>query len=258
MTAPAALTAAGLSDDGIRHGFFTREGGVSTGIYDGLNCGFGSSDDRDAITENRARVATALGVPAPALITIHQIHSADVTVVEAPWMPGDAPRGDAMVTVARGVGLGILAADCAPVLFADAAAQVIGAAHAGWRGALDGVLASTVQAMERLGATRAGIRAAVGPCIAQPSYEVGPEFFDSFANAGVETARYFAAGDREQHYQFDLPGFVQDRLLQLELGGVELLAHDTYADPGRFYSYRRTTHRGEDDYGRQIAAIALT
>jgi hypothetical protein len=257
MTGPKPLTATSLQAANIRHGLFTREGGVSAGIYQGLNCGFGSRDDRDCVAENRRRVADTLGVSAETLITIHQIHSADAIAVDMPWSPAEAPRGDAMVTDRPGIALGVLAADCAPVLFADAQAGVIGAAHAGWRGALTGILAATVAAMETLGADRTRIAATVGPCIGQPSYEVGAEFHAAFAAEGIDTGRYFVPSDRAGHHRFDLPGFVRDRLGALGIAGVEMLAHDTYADPERFFSYRRATHKGEDDYGRQISAIAL-
>jgi len=252
------LTAANLdAGGGVRHGFFTRDGGVSTGIYRSLNCGYGSHDDRAAVRENRARVATALGVARDHLITIHQVHSADAVVVHEPWSPADAPRGDAMVTDRPGIALGVLAADCAPVLFADASAGVIGAAHAGWRGALGGVLEAAVVAMTRLGARHAGIAAAVGPCIAQASYEVGSEFREAFLAADDGHGRYFVVSDRPEHFRFDLAGFVGDRLDALGLGAVTRLGIDTYHQEERFFSYRRTTHRQEADYGRQISAVLL-
>ncbi|HZD24767.1 MAG TPA: peptidoglycan editing factor PgeF [Alphaproteobacteria bacterium] len=252
------LTSASLAAlPGVRHGFFTREGGVSRGIYASLNCGYGSGDSRADVGENRARVAAQLGLGGDALITIHQVHSPDVTIVERPWAPGEAPRGDAMVTARPGIGLGILAADCGPVLFADAEAGVIGAAHAGWRGALGGVLEATVEAMETLGARRERIAAALGPCIAQASYEVGPEFRDGFLARAAGNARYFVPSGREGHHRFDLPGYVLDRLVELGLGAAERLHNDTYAEADGFFSFRRATHRGEPDYGRQISAIAL-
>ncbi len=241
----------------IPHGFFTRQGGVSTGLHAGLNCGYGSDDDRDAVRQNRARVAGNLAVAEEALVTIHQIHSADVVEVNQPWRPGDAPRGDAMVTTRPGLALGILTADCTPVLFADSEAGVVGAAHAGWKGALSGVLEATVAAMETLGARRETIAAVVGPCIAQASYEVGPEFKASFLEQDTGHEQFFEPGERPRHHQFDLAGFVMARLAALGLGQHHDLAIDTYADDEKFYSYRRSCHRAEGDYGRQISAIAL-
>jgi YfiH family protein len=254
---PTPLTAHCLAHQRIAHGFFTRQGGVSEGIYASLNCGPGSRDVRDTVVENRRRVAASLGVDAARLVTVYQIHSPDVVAVETPWTMDDPPRADALVTARPGLALGVLAADCTPVLFADAEAGVIGAAHAGWRGALAGVTDQTVQAMEALGARRNNIAAAVGPCIAQPSYEVGPEFIDAFAAADPVNRTYFRDSDRADHYRFDLTGYVADRLSALGLAVVERLDRDTYAEPDLFFSYRRTTHLGEADYGRQISAIAL-
>ncbi len=242
---------------GVSHGFFTRQGGVSGGIHAGLNCGYGSDDQRDAVRINRGRVAASLAVGEEALITVHQIHSADVIRADQPWLPGAAPRGDALVTTTPGIALGILTADCTPVLFADGEAGVIGAAHAGWRGALTGVLEATVQTMEDIGARRNRIRAVVGPCIAQASYEVGAEFKTSFTEQDPGHGEFFAAGARADHHQFDLAGFVMARLGALGLGQCHDLALDTYADDQAFYSYRRSCHRDESDYGRQISAIAL-
>ncbi|MFV0472834.1 MAG: peptidoglycan editing factor PgeF [Pikeienuella sp.] len=234
------------------HGFFTRAGGVSSGIYAGLNCGPGSGDAAEAVTENRARVAAHLG--AGAVLSLYQVHSADTITVEAPW--SEKPHADAMATRVPGIALGVLTADCAPVLFEDAEAGVIGAAHAGWRGALGGVTDSTIAAMERLGAARERIRAAIGPTISQRAYEVGPEFMDDFMAEDPETGRYFAggAGDR---MQFDLPGYLLGRLRAAGIAEAAWTGHCTYSDEERFYSYRRATHRGEPDYGRLIAAIAL-
>jgi YfiH family protein len=244
--------------DGMTHGFFTREGGVSGGIYASLNCGFGSSDDRAAVTQNRTRVAARLGVDDPALRTVHQVHGRTVVQVDgAGWTPTAAPKADAMVTSRPGVALGILTADCAPVLFADPAAGVIGAAHAGWRGALDGVLEATVLAMVGLGANRSRIRAGVGPCIAQASYEVGTDFPAAFLAQDAGNARFFAAG-RDGRHQFDLAGYVAARLRAAGVGMVEVMRVDTYAEPDLCFSFRRATHRGEPDYGRQVSAIALT
>jgi YfiH family protein len=242
--------------DGIAHGFFTREGGVSGGIYASLNCGFGSRDRTEHVAENRARVAAALDLPAEALLTVYQVHSPDVVTVTRTWRPDGAPRADAMVTREPGVALSVLAADCAPVLFADSAARIVGAAHAGWKGALGGVVEATIARMVELGATRAAIVASVGPCIAQASYEVGDEFRDRFVVADPAHARFFADGTRPGHCQFDLPGFVRSRLEAAGIGGVETLDRDTYADEGLF-SYRRATHRSEGDYGRNLSAIAI-
>ncbi len=243
--------------DAIRHGFFTREGGVSDGIYASLNCGFGSGDKTENVAANRARVADAVGLPYRALLTVYQVHSADVVTVTADWRPEDAPKADAMVTREPGIGLGILAADCAPVLFADRAVGVVGAAHAGWKGALGGVIEATLDRMIELGAERSRIAAAVGPCIARDSYEVGGEFRDRFLAASTGYDRFFAAGRREAHYQFDLTGFVRSRLESAGLTAVEALDRDTYSDETLF-SYRRATHRQEGDYGRNLSVIALT
>lgn len=248
------LRAGALS--GVRHGFLGRRGGVSQGVCAGLNIGLGSDDDRAAIAENRRRAIAAVA-PGARLVTVHQIHSPEVAYAEAPWPDDDRPRADAMVTDRRGLALGILTADCAPVLLADADAGVIGAAHAGWKGALGDVVEATVAEMERLGADRSRVAAAVGPCIARKSYEVDDNFFRRFAEADPENERFFAAGEREGHHQFDLEGFVLSRLAAAGLGRIEALGEDTYAQPDRFFSYRRATHRGEPDYGRQVSLIAL-
>jgi YfiH family protein len=237
----------------VRHGFFTRQGGVSEGLYAALNCGFGSNDSRDAVAENRARVRQALG--AAALNTVHQVHGIAVVEVAAGWEPLGAPRADAMVTKARGIALGALAADCAPVLFADAEAGVIGSAHAGWRGALAGVTDAAIAAMERLGARRENIRAAVGPCIAQASYEVGPELRAAFLEKNASDA--FFAANATGRFQFDLKGYVAARLRAAGIGAVEIVPVDSYADEARCFSFRRATHRGEVDYGRLVSAIVL-
>ncbi len=241
----------------LRHGFFTRRGGASSGVYAGLNCGGGSGDQSDSVQLNRARVARALEIAPAHLITAHQVHSADVEPVTAPWPdPANRPRADALVTATPGLALAVLTADCQPVLMADAEAGVIGAAHAGWRGALDGVLEATVDAMERLGARRAQIHAVIGPCISQRAYEVGPELLDDFMAEDPANSRFFAngAGDR---YQFDLAGFGLHRLRQAGVGHAEWTRHCTYSDPVLFYSYRRSVHAGEADYGRLISAIRL-
>jgi YfiH family protein len=241
----------------IRHAFFTREGGVSEGIYASLNGGIGSSDAPDHVTENRARMAAALGVPRTHFVTCYQIHSPNVIVAATPWTREASPRADAIVTRVPGLAIGVTTADCGPILFADSAAGVVGAAHAGWKGALTGVLEATVAAMETLGAQRGHISAALGPLIRQPNYEVGQEFVDRFKAADATNERFFAPAARANHAMFDLPGYIRSRLERAEIQSVEDLGLCTYADPARFFSYRRTTHRGEPDYGRHVNAIAL-
>lgn len=237
-----------------RHGFFTRKGGASSGIFAGLNCGTGSSDQAEIVAINRGRVATAMGVAVDHLVSVHQVHSPDVVALGAPL--ADKPRADAMVTATPGLALAILTADCQPVLFADAKAGVIGAAHAGWKGAKDGVLEATLDAMEGMGASRAHISAVIGPCISQAAYEVGPEFFEAFTDDNPEARRFFANGKGDRML-FDLPGFGLWRLRAAGVGHAEWVRHCTYGDPTRFYSYRRTTHLGEADYGRLISVIRL-
>lgn len=236
--------------DGVTHGFFTREGGASTGVYAGLNCGTGSSDQADVVAVNRARVAEVMGVKA--LAGVHQVHSA--TAVEADL--DDKPKADALVTATPGVALTILTADCQPVLFADTKAGVIGAAHAGWKGAVDGVLEATLEKMEGLGADRARVKAVIGPSISQRAYEVGQEFLERFMDEDPDYGRFFVNGV-DGKYQFDLVGFGLFRLRAAGVAEAEWTGHCTYSDPARFYSYRRTTHRGEADYGRLIASIRL-
>jgi polyphenol oxidase len=251
-----AIEAPALSLPGIRHAFFTREGGVSEGIYATLNGGLGSDDDPDRVAENRRRMTERLG--ASALASLHQVHSADAVAVEAPFPAEARPKADAMATRVRGVALGILTADCGPILFADAEAGVVGAAHAGWKGALGGVGEATLVAMEALGARRNRTVAVLGPTIGRDAYEVGPEFVARFEAADPAYAAYFAESPgRPGHARFDLPAFVTDRLRASGVGTVADLGLCTYSDPDRFFSYRRTTHRGEPDYGRQIAAIVL-
>lgn len=254
MVEPVEIIRAPLLE-GVAHGFLGRRGGESTGAYSGLNVGLGSEDDRATVTRNRRLAADAV-LPGAELMTAFQVHSAEAVVVEVPWADDTRPHADALVTNRPGLLLGILTADCAPILFADRGAGVVGAAHAGWQGALGGVVESTIAAMERLGARRADIAAAIGPCIAQPSYEVGADFRVQFAAAAADNARFFAPG-RAGHYQFDLPGFVAARLAAAGVGHWEDLALDTYAVPDRFFSYRRCVHRGEPGYGRQIALIGL-
>ncbi len=243
--------------DGIRHAFFTRAGGVSQGVYASLNGGTGSNDAIERIVENRARMAAALGVPAVRLLTAYQIHSPDVVVVEEPWTPDRRPRADAIVTKTPRLAVGVSTADCGPLLFADADAGIIGAAHAGWRGALSGVIEATLAAMEKLGADRARIAAALGPTISQPNYEVGPEFIARFTATDADNERFFATSPKAGHATFDLPGYITSRVEAAGIKNFENLGLCTYAEPERFFSYRRTTHRNEPDYGRHINAIAL-
>jgi YfiH family protein len=251
------IQAPSLSSPNLRHAFFTRAGGVSEGIYASLNGGIGSRDAPDRVRENRARMANALGVAPTHLVSCYQVHSPDVIVASEPWTRETAPRADAIVTRVPGLAIGVTTADCGPILFADAASGVIGAAHAGWKGALTGVLEATVGAMEQLGAQRSRIRAALGPMIRQPNYEVGAEFLERFTAADRANARFFADAERAGHAMFDLPGYIRHRLERLDLQGIEDLRLCTYADPARFFSYRRTTHRAEPDYGRHVNAIAL-
>lgn len=242
------LRAAALA--GAPHGFLTRRGGVSRGAIEGLNCGFGAGDDPAAVAENRRRAADAV-LPGALLVGVHQIHSADAITVEEPWSDGARPQADALVTARAGVLLGVLTADCAPVLLADPEAGVVAAAHAGWRGALAGVIENTVAAMEALGARREHIRTAIGPCIAQQSYEVDEGFRAEF---GERAGRFFSAG-RRGHWQFDLAGFVAGRLAESGVPTVEAIARDTYSERDAFFSFRRATHLGEPTYGRQLSLI---
>jgi YfiH family protein len=241
--------------EGTRHGFFTRRGGASSGVYAGLNCGPGSSDQAEAVGINRARVAEAMGIAREKLLSLYQVHSADVVVAgQEGWR--ERPRADAAVTDQPGIALSVLTADCAPVLFHDPEAGVIGAAHAGWRGALEGVIEATLEAMEGLGAEAGRVRAAVGPTISQRAYEVGPEFFEAFMAEDPAHGRFFVGG-REDRFQFDLPGFVLWRLRRAGVGDAVWIGECTYSVPERYFSYRRKTQKGEADYGRLISAIAL-
>ena len=248
-----ALTHPALA--GAAHGFCGRRGGVSGGIHAGLNVGWGSEDDPTATAENRARAVDAV-MPGARLVCAYQIHSADVVTVTEPWSETDRRPADALVTDRRGLLLGILTADCAPVLFHDRHAGVIGAAHAGWKGALAGVTDATIAAMEALGARRQAIAAVVGPCIAQKSYEVDDAFEQRFVTADPANARFFRAG-RAGHGWFDLEGYVADRLRAAGVGSVGIMGEDTYGQPDRFFSYRRATHHGEPGYGREISLIGL-
>lgn len=262
MTALDSQQFDALKSPGLAHGFFSRAGGVSTGIYESLNCGPGSRDLPDAVAENRRRVADSLA-PGAKLASLFQIHSAIVHPLTAGLDDSAArPEGDAMVTAAPGLALGILTADCAPVLLADPKAKVIGAAHAGWKGALGtgghGVLEATLDAMEKLGAERGRISAVIGPCISQANYEVGWDFRDRFLELGLKNRRFFVPSDRPDHYRFDLPGYAAHRLTAAGAGSVEMSGVCTYPPENGYFSFRRTTHAGEPDYGRQISAIVLT
>ena len=241
--------------DGVAHGFLGRKGGVSEGIYAGLNVGLGSDDDRPAVIENRRRAVDAI-LPGATLARVHQIHSPDVVLVQQHIADEEPPRGDAMVTKFPGILLGIVTADCVPVLFADTAAGVIGAAHAGWKGAIAGVLENTISLMEELGAERDRIRCAIGPCISQKSYEVDEAFFRHFVDQAALNERFFSDG-KIGHYQFDIEGYVASRLAAAGIRTVQCLGEDTYSQPDRFFSYRRSCHLGEPGYGRQLSLIGL-
>jgi YfiH family protein len=245
----------GLARSGIRHGFFTRTGGVSEGVYRGLNAGSGSGDRPDRVAENRRRIAQSLGTEPGHIVTVHQVHSADAVVVDAPFS-GERPQADAMVTSRPGLALGVLTADCGPVLFADADARVIGAAHAGWKGALGGVLESTITAMQGLGARRERIVAVLGPSISQANYEVGPEFRERFVVAEPDADAYFVSSTNEGKHMFDLQSYILARLERAGVAG-SAIGRCTYAEEDQFYSYRRSVHRSEPDYGRLISAIIL-
>ena len=251
------ITSDALSSPDIAHGFFTRQGGHSTGIFSSLNCGMGSGDDKELVQRNRAVVAGELGVEPSRLLTAYQVHSPDALVVSGPWESDERPRVDALVTREPGVAIGVLTADCGPLLFADTNAGVVGAAHAGWKGALSGVTERTLDAMEGEGASRADITVVIGPMISQEAYEVSPEFPDRFTDVDDANARYFRPSSRPNHTMFDLPGYIEARLKREGVGQVVNLSLCTFGDEARFFSYRRTTHRNERDYGRLISAIAL-
>jgi YfiH family protein len=252
------LQAETLQLPGVRHAFFTREGGVSGGVYATLNGGVGSRDHAGHVAENRARMAAALAVEPHRFLTAYQIHSPDVVIADEPWAADARPRADAIVTRTVGLAIGVSTADCGPILFADAEARVIGAAHAGWRGALTGVIEATIAAMEGLGAARGRIRAALGPMIRQRNYEVGSDFIARFAAEDKASADFFHPAAREGHALFDLAGYIAARLERAGVQQIEDIGLCTYAEPERFFSFRRTTHRSEPDYGRHINAIALT
>ncbi|SCB26001.1 peptidoglycan editing factor PgeF [Rhizobium multihospitium] len=256
MPTPLASTLLSAAEAaGIRHGYFTRAGGVSEGLYRGLNVGLGSHDDREHVQENRRRVADWFGLPVEQLATVHQVHSPDVVTIGVSY-DGSRPQADAMVTATPGIAIGVLAADCGPILFADPENRVIGAAHAGWKGALTGVLENTIDAMEALGARRETVIACLGPSISQASYEVGPEFIERFLTYDPDYAKYFTPSKRDGHAMFDLPSLTVDRLRKAGVT-AESLDICTYPNAERFFSYRRTTHAKEPDYGRQISAIAI-
>jgi polyphenol oxidase len=252
-----ALHHPSLTLPGVRHGFFTRQGGVSDGIYASLNGGSGSDDVPERVRENRGRMADALGVPRERFITCYQVHSPNVVVVTEPWTRENAPKLDAMVTRQKNLAIAVATADCGPLLFADAEAGVIGAAHAGWKGAFGGVLEATIAAMVGLGAHRENITAVLGPMISRSAYEVGPEFVARFVEADTENRRFFTASAKAGHAMFDLPAYIGARLERVEIGRFEDMGLCTYEDEERFYSYRRVTHRREPDYGRLLHAIAL-
>jgi YfiH family protein len=252
------LSASNLDfETGIAHAFFGRKGGVSEGIYSSLNCGPGSDDDRARVAENRRRAVEALAPSDAKLVTLYQVHGREAVLVAESWEIGRAPKADAMATNVPGIALGILTADCAPVVFADAQAHVIGAAHAGWKGALAGVIESVVDAMESLGARRDRISAAIGPCISQPSYEVGDELHAALEQAQSDNTRFFMASKRAGHWQFDLSGFVRAKLHRAGIKNTSPVPVCTYLQESDFFSYRRATHCGEPDYGRQLSAIML-
>ncbi len=257
---PPQITEPGLAGmPGVRHAFFTRQGGVSGGVYASLNVGYGSNDDRAAVAENRRLAMAALDLAADALNTVYQVHETTVAVADANWRPEDAPRADAVVSDRPGLALGILTADCVPVLFAGRKADgwpVVGGAHAGWRGAISGVLEATIESMESLGADRSGIRAAVGPCIGRDSYEVGPEFPQPFMAQDPGNARFFRPGIRKGRPMFDIGAYVESRLAAMGVATGRIQA-DTCAEEARFFSYRRKTLKGESDYGRALSAIVI-
>ncbi len=249
------ITATSLTFPGIKHGFFTRQGGHSKGLFSSLNCGLGSGDDVAVVTQNRAQVAATMGVAQAHLVSTYQVHSANVVVVDAPF--SERPKVDGMVTATVGMALGVLTADCGSVLFADENAGVIGACHAGWKGALAGVTDTVIVAMEKLGAKRANIAAVVGPTISQAAYEVGPEFSKAFIDSEMSNQKYFISSVKSHHYMFDLPRYLVDRLRAFGVGEAQDLALCTYEDEEWFFSYRRATHRKEKDYGRLISTIVL-
>jgi polyphenol oxidase len=254
---PVITSGALGADPGIRHAFFTRRGGVSEGLFGSLNCGFGSGDSPERVARNREIAMDHIGLPADRLVTVRQVHSATVVIVEQPGRREESPSADGLVTAVPGIALGVLAADCAPILFHDPMAEVIGAAHCGWRGSLGGVVEATLSRMAALGATRSRIRAAIGPCIARRSYEVGPEFPQPFVGEDPGNIRFFAAAPGLGRFLFDLAGYIAHRLVRAGIATVEVASHDTVVDEGRFFSYRRARLRGERSYGRGLSTIVL-
>lgn len=256
MSIPSPIQSAILEHPSVTHGFFTRKGGASQGIYEGLNVGLGSDDDREIVLENRARVAQTMGVPQDKLMMVYQIHSADVVLADKPWHMDERPKCDAMVCSTPGVAIGVMTADCGPVLFCDAENRIVGAAHAGWKGATGGVLENTISAMETLGAERDKISAVLGPTISQKHYEVGPEFVETLIALDKDNSAYFTDSQNADHAMFDLPTYIINRL---KTDGVKASwsGDCTYDDEEQFFSYRRKTHRGEADYGRQISVIKI-
>jgi polyphenol oxidase len=245
-------------DAGVRHAFFTRRGGVSEGLYESLNCGFGSGDNLERVARNRGIAMERLGLPPDRLVTCHQIHSATAIIVKTPWLHEAAPKADGLVTRVPDLALGILTADCAPILFHDPFARVIGAAHGGWRGALGGIVEATLGQMEAIGAVRSCIRAAIGPCISRASYEVGAEFRQQFLAEDPASRTLFKPASRAGHFMFDLPGYIEHRLARAGIAFVERALRDTVAEQEDFFSYRRSSLHGEAAYGRGLSAIVLT
>ena len=241
----------------VSHGFYGREGGVSDGLFASLNCGYGSNDEREHVRENRSRVALDLAVAEDRLLTVYQIHSSEAVIVSSPWAREDAPKADGMATNIKGIALGVLAADCAPVLFSDSVAGVVGCAHAGWQGAFKGIVEAVVMKMEELGSSRSNIVGCVGPCISQANYEVGPEFFDRFVDASEDFSKFFVRSGKQDHHMFDLPAFVSFRLGEARIRQREVLPFCTYAREGNYFSFRRATHGKESGYGRNLSAIML-
>jgi len=256
-TEPVITSGAIGAGPGIRHAFFTRRGGVSEGLFGSLNCGFGSGDAPQKVAANQEIAMAQLGLPADRLMTVRQIHSARVVTVERPWRREESPLADGLVTAVPGIALGVLAADCAPILFHDPVARVIGAAHGGWRGVLGGIADATIARMTELGAARPQIRAAIGPCIARPSYEVGPEFPPAFVAQDPVAMGFFIPAPRSGRFLFDLGGYIAHRLVRVGIATIEVVPHDTVADEERFFSYRRACLRGECSYGRLLSAIVL-
>lgn len=256
MNTPKPLQSPALTNSAITHGFFTRIGGASKGIYQGLNVGLGSDDEREIVLENRRRVAQSMGVTDKKLMMVYQVHSSDVACADKPWKMEDRPKLDAMVSSTPGLAIGVMTADCGPVLFADAENGVVGAAHAGWKGATGGILENTISAMETLGAERENIVAVLGPTISQNHYEVGPEFVENLLGLDAKNNAYFIESQKQHHAMFDLPSYIVDRL---KADGIKATwtGDCTYADEEQFFSYRRKTHRNEADYGRQISVIKV-